>query len=89
MPSGIKSKFSSLIGGLRERASSHHPRARVTGVVDFYHPILDTEVGEEAECWRLPGEGDDDYAFRLGVHLSGKANRIDHLIQKVLNYRKR
>jgi hypothetical protein len=73
---------------LRHHATSMHPRVRIIGVIDFYHPTLDTEVGEEAGCWRLPGERDDDYAFRLSVHLSHQANRTDELLKKVLNFKR-
>ncbi len=72
----IKSKFASWIGGLREQASSLHPRARITGVVDFFHPILDV-VGERVGCWRLPRERDDDYAFRLGAHITSMKTGIN------------
>ena len=87
MSIGIRSKFSSWIGSLRQKASDLHPRARIVGGIDRYHPVLDTEVGDEVNCWRLPGECDDHYALRLGAHITRSMNEHEALLAKVLNFR--
>lgn len=84
---GITSKFSSWIGGVREHASSLHPRARVVGVLNYYHQELE-EVGEQLSCFRLRNERDDDYAFRLGLHLTDALNHHEALLKRVLNYKR-
>lgn len=84
----ISSRFSSWIGGLREQASSFHPRARIIALTNFYHPTLD-EVGELVGCWRLPRERDDAYAFRLGTHITGLINEHEARLDRVLNFKRR
>ena len=84
----IKSKFSMWLEACREQASSLHPRPRVIGVLDYYHPVLDSEIGEQIGCWRLPGERDAAYAHRLGIHISEKQNELEALMQRLLKFRR-
>lgn len=82
----IFATFAPWIERLRSQASSFHPQARVTGIVDFYNPEL-AEIGERVSFPRTPGWRDDDYAFHLGVHISGILNEHDELLDRVVNYK--
>lgn len=74
--------------GLREWAADHHPRARIVAVLDFYHPVLDGDVGERVGVWRLKGERDEAYALRLGCHITEQQHELEALLQLVLNHRR-
>lgn len=86
MVSGIKSKFSSLLGGLRKHASSHHPRARVTGIIDYYNEELEA-YAEERCCWRLPGERDHAFRHRLALQAETAKLRLEEIIQRLVDSR--
>jgi hypothetical protein len=61
-------------------------RPRITGVLDYYSPFLDDEVGEKVGCWRLPGERDRDYQHRLGIHITEKLNELEALLKRLLDH---
>jgi hypothetical protein len=81
---GITSRFSSLIGGLRKQASSHHPRARVINVIDYYNEELEA-FGEELACWRLPGERDHAFRHRLALHAETAKLRLEDILNHLVN----
>ena len=80
----IKEHFSKWIGGLRQQASSLHPRSRVTGIVDYYNEQLET-IGEELSCWRLAGERDDSYRHRLALHVEEAIIKLEATREHLLD----
>ena len=86
MPAGIKSKFTSWIGGLRQQASDHHPRPRIIGVVDFYNEELEF-FADELSCPRRPGERDHAYRHRLALEAEQEKLRFEDIINRLLNPR--
>ena len=85
----FRSRIGTWASGLHEKAASLNPRARVTGVVDFYSTFLDDEVGEVVGCWRLSGERDRDYQHRLAIHISEKIAALEALEQRLLDHDRR
>lgn len=84
----MRSRFGMWVHGLYDKATSVRPRARITGVLDYYSPLLDDEIGEVVGCWRLPGERDAAYVHRLGIHISEKMNELEALMQRLLKFRR-
>ncbi len=85
----FRSRIATWASGLQEKAASLHPRARITGVIDYFCPFLDDEVGEVVGCWRLSGERDRDYQHRLAVHISEKIAALEALEQRLLDHDRR
>jgi hypothetical protein len=42
------------------------------------------DVGDAWRCWRLRGESDREFAFRLGVHLQTLAIAVEDDLERVL-----
>ena len=50
-----------------------------------HQPDDDDAIGDSWNCWRLRGESDRDYRFRLGVHLQTLAIAIEDDLDAVLH----
>ena len=82
-----KSKWSIFLGGQRERAPPQR-RAHVIGGIEFFHPVLDCDVGERVGCSRLPREPDDAYALRLGARITAIICEHEALLNQLLNFKR-
>lgn len=55
------------------------------GVLDFYHEQLEA-IGNSVNVWRLRGERDRDFAFRIAVELCDRLNKLEAALDVVVAY---
>lgn len=83
-------KFFSLVFGIAGRRAwipRGHPTAPSAAAgmlgVEYYNEVLES-IGESVNVWRLRGERDRDYAFRIAVELADRLNKLEADLEKVL-----
>jgi hypothetical protein len=57
-------------------------------MLDYYNAELE-EIGNSVNVWRLRGERDRDFAFRISVEIAAKLNALEADLDRVINFDKR
>ena len=69
------------------RGSPTAPTA-AAGMLDYYNAELE-EIGTSVNVWRLRGERDRDFAFRIAIEIAAKLNALEADLDRVINLNKR
>lgn len=82
--------FRNWIAGRRAWIARGSPTApgAAAGMLDYYHAELE-EVGDRVNVWRLHGEHDRDFAFRIAVEIATRLNALDRDLDRVISINKR
>jgi len=69
------------------RGSPTAPTA-AAGMLDYYNAELE-EIGNSVNVWRLCGERDRDFAFRIATEIAARLNELEADLDRVININKR